>query len=353
MHCINLLLDISPIRDSGFCVAATLATRIHRKIRIGSYKWGLVPLFNTYFTLILVFWWFRYDKLWRIDLFIKKSCATICSTVVSNCGISLSPVVRENYSNYIRRRITVQVEILICIQWALRSHRWEQDRMTVQLDIFISWVAIHSCASFVRCQLIVVIDPRFRRQLVWRSRIAIVSATMTLISSLSHHLHNAPSLALQYRLILHGYRLPWAGYKWSALYICLPLRVSVHYHHLLLIFLPHTLQPLAYNFSHVRLLTAQVLVVQKGGPIEKVHCLGVIVEVLMLHAQVIQSDDHCSEYVFLVSTELKFVTDGVLVDKIWTTVAINHRKLVFKLMQNLFSSTKATLSISNCFFVLL
>jgi hypothetical protein len=65
------------------------------------------------------------------------------------------------------------------------------------------------------------------------------------------------------------------------------------------------------------LFTAQVFIVQVCSSIEEIYSLSIIVEVFMFHTEVVKSYDHSSIDVFLISGELKFVTEwGLLVGKV-------------------------------------
>ena len=177
--------------------------------------------------------------------------------MVPKCGSSLSPIVWKSHSNNVCRRVSVQVKYFISVDCTLVRHRREQDRLAVQLKIFVSWIGIHGGASFVRLR-VVVVDPRFWGKLIWRPRIAIISPINVLISSRGHHLHDATSLAFKYRLIIHRYCLPRTcnkrcSFSYSPWF---PLSVCIDYYHLLLMLLPYALHSIADDLRHMGLLTS-------------------------------------------------------------------------------------------------
>lgn len=57
-----------------------------------------------------------------------------------------------------------------------------------------------------------------------------------------------------------------------------------------------------------------------GSTVEKVHSLSVIVKVFVLDTKVVEGNNHCGVDVFLISRELKFITDRLLIDKIGTAI---------------------------------
>ncbi len=86
--------------------------------------------------------------------------------------------------------------------------------------------------------------------------------------------------------------------------------------------LNNALQPVTDDLRHMRLLTAQVLIIQVCSSIEEINCLRIIVQVFMLHTQVVQSNDHGGIDVFLISSELEFITDRMwLIEEIRTAIA--------------------------------
>jgi hypothetical protein len=144
-----------------------------------------------------------------------------------------------------------------------------------------------------------------------------------MISSSSHHLHYTSPLALKYRLILHSYSLPWTGHKCSSVTepSWLSLGICIHYDHLLLMLLYHTLQPITNNLGHMRLLTPKLLIIHACSSIEEINCLRIIMQVFILHTQIVQCNDHGSIDIFLISCKLKLITDRLLlIDEIRATI---------------------------------